>query len=136
MFSIADAPDVSAVLSFCWGVATILVPVFETLILGASLEEGDSLSASNISKLDLSETNVTTWLPTVSMATTIANFPLIPTDVVKNSRSFGNQMVMTMLCSFLAVASVTQYVMYFSVVRKSTDEKEKESDKKLAIPHS
>ena len=42
LFSTADAPDVSGILSFCWGVAALAVPVFETLIL-ASTSAGEEV---------------------------------------------------------------------------------------------
>ena len=122
LFSVTEAPDVSGVLSFCWGVATLIVPVFETLILGAAAENVDS-TRTLVNETVYSTTNKTVFSTTM---TTVSSDPLLNTPL---QRSFGNQMVMAMLCGFLTCASITQFVMYFLVIRNSTPKEERKNDK-------
>ena len=131
-----EAPDVSGVLSFCWGVATLVVPVFETLILGATATATATTDATTLAEDAITHqalrnntfhttastfmssfTTNTTASPVLATAQAIESIPgSIPGEA---ERSFGNQMVMTMLCAFLGCASITQFVMYFRVIRKS-----------------
>ena len=131
LFPISTAADASAILSFIWGVATLVVPIFQTLILGASsnyidddniqllyanetinslVNHTSSTSTNNASSL--SPEYVMTSKPTDSPASTFAHFHN------SDSRSYGNQLVMALMCVFLTLALLTQFVMYFVVVKR------------------
>ena len=131
LFSITDAPDVSGILSFCRGAATLIIPALQTLILAATGEEEDAAAQDNGGLL-LTPSNDDSLIPSAfssssssRSSSSLADSPnLNKRDDKKDSRSFGNQMVMVMLCIILIIACLLQYVMYFLVIRKSNDKKE------------
>ena len=134
LFSVAKAPDVSGLFYFCCGIATLILPAFQTLILGGYATDGSimfepKIDNSTMQTSTFRETNYSSTAPP-PYATTFTNL-LNETNslsrALETGRSFGNQMVMVMLCASLLLAIVTQCAMYFFVVRKkSTRSQEKD----------
>ena len=118
--SVGDATDSIGIFGFFWGLATVVLPIFENVILGrigggkpeSSLfptifRFGMSTNSTNDSN-GRSKTSIasTTWSPT-DLCDTARTIP----------RSTGNMVVMSMLCGLLLLAHVIQFAMYFHVLR-------------------
>ena len=125
-FSVSDAPDVSGILFFCRGIATLIVPAFQTLILEATASEmlpvptqTAFFSANSTSSMDTSS-------PLVNIQDALTTMAPNETNQEKGGimRSFGNQMVMTMLSGLLSLAIVCQIFMYFLVIKSPGRKKE------------
>ena len=125
LFSVAEAPDVSGLFFFCCGIATLILPAFQSLLLGGDATVGPikletEIDNSTMQTSSFAEANYSSTMPT-SYATTFTyqrNETNSLSTALENGRSFGNQMVMVMLCASLLLAIVTQCAMYFFVVRK------------------
>ena len=135
LFSISEAPDVSGILFFCRGISTLIVPLFQTLILEATTKEILLISLETTSSLTFS---------TVSTSNSFTSQPLVTTEnllttMASNTtnysnfegRSFGNQMVMTMLCGLVSLATFFQLIMYFLVINNFGVKKAKENETNL-----
>ena len=117
LFSVADATDVSGILTFCWGIASFIVPAFETIILSATKIRANANETfyAEMQSIDGGTT----------ASTTTTTFTPIPTnhsqneDVTVTRREYGNEAVMYMLCAFLLVACLSQFAMYFHIIRNS-----------------
>ena len=125
LFSVTDAPDVSGILSFVRGVASLLVPALQSLILAATTEKreaaakehGGLLPAHSDDALLISSALSSSSFSSHSSFSSSSDSPKL-NQRGKASRSLGNQLVMVMLCVFLIIACLLQYVMYFLVIRK------------------
>ena len=136
LFSCTDAPDVTGILAFCWGIASLVIPIFETGILGAT-QNNLSLSvlSKNISIAYNSAMEVST--STRPLTTPSMNQTSSKVASAESLRSFGNQMVMAMLCTFLFLAFLCQCVMYFAVIRKMRSAKDDEQkENSIDFAHS
>ena len=149
------ALDASGMLGFWWGIALLVVPIFQTLILNSStpMMPGTPLSTNNTNTTTVTNNvnNVTNVVTTTATAFTSTEFNFTtsgepvdlaagnetmidPFDLTGESRSCGNRMVM--MCVFLAAASLTQFVMYFMVIRpKYLAQKVNENDKTVTDAH-
>ena len=131
LFSVTDAPDVSGILSFVRGVASLIVPALQSLILAATTEKreaaakehGGLLPAHSDDALLISSALSSSSFSSHSSFSSSSDSPKL-NQRGKASRSLGNQLVMVMLCVFLIIACLLQYVMYFLVIRKCNDKKE------------
>ena len=155
LFPISTAADASAILSFIWGVATLVVPIFQTLILGASsnyidddniqllyanetlnslVNHTSSTSTNNASSL--SPEYVTTSKPTDSFNASSTPASTFTPFHNSESRSYGNQLVMVLMCVFLTLALLTQFVMYFVVMKRRGKEVVKNSQEMVDVSYS
>ena len=117
LFSITDAPDVSGILCFCRGAATLIIPALQTLILASTKEKEDAAKDNDDS---LRSSAFSSYSSSSHSSSSFSESPNL-NKTGSDRRSFGNQMVMVMLCIFLIIACLMQYVMYFLVIRKSND---------------
>ena len=138
LFPIQDVATISGMLFFCRGIGAFIIPILQTVILQATrlhplviAQNGTyNVNESLMTNPTMANDNLH-WVVTNNpiltdlSITTMANIgetnetPLDPTT--SGSRSFGNQMVMALLCAFLMVASVIQLVIYFLIVRHTDD---------------
>ena len=133
LFPVKIAPDVSGLLGTCWGTALLVVPIFQTLILStASTTTTTSTAVTPATSLTYSSSHTDVASTAASLTTSshldqssTENETMFQLDQNGISRSFGNQMVMVLLCVFLAVASLTQFFMYFTVIRPKSNLMEK-----------
>ena len=143
LFPGSDASDAMGILQFCWGISSFVISIFETLILNATGNDSSSLSSSQ----NLSTTGSPTLSTTIiEVSSSVYVEPLVTPSmngtssnraVIGTQRSFGNQMVMVMLCAFLFLAFLSQCVMYFIVIRKMPSIKDDErKEKTIDCGHS
>ena len=149
LFPISTAPDASAILSFIWGVATLVVPIFQTLILGATSNDNDDIQLlyanetynSLLNSTSLTSTNNASMLSSEFMTTSQPTDSLNVSDTFtpfhnNESRSYGNQLVMTLMCVFLTLAILTQFVMYFAVIKRRGKKDVKNSQEMVVASYS
>ena len=133
MFSVKEALDVTGILFFCRGIATLVIPIFQSLILDATKSGSSDFHESNAKDSTTSAADIDHGF-TVNTEADHDSPSVNVTSGMKvesySKRSFGNQMVMVMLCTLLTVSTVIQVIMFIAgFVTRNEEDRNEESGK-------